>query len=195
VREWSISRGCSRPDCNASAAGRIILDNSARAIYIDDDTTRHGGVAILCADHLATLRPAKGWTVIDLRPERPEMFEYLDEADLPVEVRAKRRAERPRRPKTAEADRQLAFDEEAAYELPPAYDEVSRRTASDSSTSSTASPATRETQRGQRSHRDAPVAADASRTPLLARAFEASRRRGELDTAAPNGVDDADTAE
>jgi hypothetical protein len=159
-----------------------VLDTTALAIYVDNDTTRHGGVAILCVEHLATLRPAKGWTVIDLRPERPEMFEHVDEADLPVEVRARRRAERPRRPKTADADRQLAFDEEAAYDLPAAYNDVSRRTHTEADRT-----ATNESDRSEAldpptrtNRRDAPVAADAARTPLLARAFEASRRRGEV---------------
>jgi hypothetical protein len=160
MRSATIGQGCSRPACGGVPAGRLLIDNRARAILIDAHTGQHGGVAVLCAEHLARLRPARGWTVVDLRAERPELFAADPEADeAPTgELRRRRRAagERPRRPKVADAADQLAFDAKAQYELPESYDRVSRR--------------------------DGPsplVRPDANHTPLLARAFEASRRRGE----------------
>jgi hypothetical protein len=150
-----VSQGCSRPACGGGPAGRVLLDTRSRLVVIDDRTNEHGGVAILCADHLARLRPARGWRLVDQRAERPELFEEFDEsgAESTGEIRRRRRGDKPKRPKLADTVDQLEFDASASYALPESYDRVARR--------------------------DAPSAADAASTPLLARAFEASRRRGE----------------
>lgn len=174
MRTATFGQGCSRPACAGTPAGRLLIDNRSRAILIDAHTGEHGGVAVLCMEHLARLRPARGWTVVDLRAERPELFAEAGGDDAPTaQTRRRRRAaagsagsagerhtdraaDRSRRPRVADTADQLEFDARAQYELPESYDRVSRR--------------------------DGPsplIRPDANHTPLLAKAFEASRRRDE----------------
>ena len=174
--------GCSRPACPAPAAGRLLIDTRSRTVVVDAHTDEHGGAALLCVDHLARLRPARGWTVVDVRAERPPLFDDAGGGESGPTGRRRRRsrgaAERTRRPRLSEAADQLAFEADAGYELPEGYDRVSRRPAGRGDGAGRGPG--QEPGPASPSAADSPlVRPDARHTPLLARAFEAALRRGE----------------
>lgn len=163
-------------------------------MLVDAHTDEHGGAALLCVDHLARLRPARGWRVVDVRAERPPLFDDAEGGESgppgPRRRRSRGTAERTRRPRLSEAADQLAFEADAGYELPEGYDRVSRRRAARGDEAARGDRAARGDVAGRRpgqepgpaspSAADSPlVRPDARHTPLLARAFEAALRRGE----------------
>jgi hypothetical protein len=178
--------GCSRPACPAPAAGRLLIDTRNRTVVVDAHTDEHGGAALLCVDHLARLRPARGWTVVDVRAERPPLFEDGEGGETgpsgPRRRRSRGSPDRTRRPRLSQAADQLAFEADAGYELPEGYDRVSRREAGrgEAGRGEDGHGPEREPGPESPSAADSPlVRPDARHTPLLARAFEAALRRGE----------------
>lgn len=172
---------CARPACGAEATARFFFDAAARLVILDARVAEWGGSGILCEDHADRLTPPRGWAIDDRRVLAPRLF--------PIG-----RFENPDRPATPPVPIPSPTTPAVSATPPPAR---TRRFISPAAHPSTPLPLdggpsyalpdeylTREaTRTAERPERLADTAGDD--TPLLSRAFEATRTK----VRAPSALD------
>ena len=66
---------CARPACGAEATARFFFDAASRLVILDARVAEWGGSGILCDDHADRLTPPRGWAIDDRRVLAPRLFQ------------------------------------------------------------------------------------------------------------------------
>jgi hypothetical protein len=193
-----IAPMCGRNDCSRPASARLMLDMANRVVSIDMEVDEVGA-GMLCYNHAERVVVPRGWTLQDNRVIEPYLFDgspydidddSLDEDDSAGDAdnvggarASSPRKERPRRKLiqptpvdrrdgvvttgddgAAESDGQLSMG--SGYDLPTEYSVAADEPRPKPSTKRELSAAVDE------------IEADKSTSPLLARAFDMTKTRG-----------------
>jgi hypothetical protein len=172
-----MTKVCARPLCYEPATVRFWFDGEHHHVVLDRKVDEWGGSGILCEEHADRLTVARGWHLDDQRILVPRLFNPGGEKKPNVVARVKRLVQPSAHPSTP-----LPLEGGPTYSLPDEYEDATDH-------SNTEHPNTEHRNTGQtrsslRADRDSESAKrgqiDAnpdSRTPLLARAFDAASSR------------------
>jgi hypothetical protein len=141
--------------CGEHAVAVFGFDARECLVWLDPLGDDGPGAGVLCAAHADRLSPPRGWNLLDRRGAEARLWIGRLAEAAPAALSPRRRERAPRSRPLATPGPRLPFDAPAA------------RVVTTPPTRTTASPASR--------------APDPTRTPLLARAFEAARRGDDPD--------------
>jgi hypothetical protein len=170
-----MTKVCARPLCYELATVRFWFDGENRHVILDRKVEEWGGSGILCEEHADRLTVARGWQLDDRRVMAPRLFAVGGTTKPGVVARAKRLIQPSPHPSTP-----LPLEGGPTYALPEGYEEA---------TPLDVRPILRSAEQASQDRYDAQNppkqqvhdreidAQPDSRTPLLARAFDAASSR------------------
>jgi hypothetical protein len=168
-----MSKVCARPLCYEQATVRFWFDGENRHVILDRKVEEWGGSGILCEEHADRLTVARGWHLDDRRVAAPRLFAVGGTAKPSVVARAKRLMQPAAHPSTP-----LPLEGGPTYALPESYEDASMLDPRTSRSTEPHAVDARDVDSAKHQGHDREIdAAPDSRTPLLARAFDAASSR------------------
>jgi hypothetical protein len=184
-----MTKVCARPLCYEPATVRFWFDGEHHHVVLDRKVDEWGGSGILCEEHADRLTVARGWHLDDQRILVPRLFNPGGEKKPNVVARVKKLVQPSAHPSTP-----LPLEGGPTYSLPDEYEDATDGNAEHTPNISRGD---KNSESPKRKHIDANPD---SRTPLLARAFDAASSRvrasSSLDALIPKSTplpDDEDT--